>query len=102
MIDNHLPLENHILRGDQEQAGYERKAIGQLALSPPSSPTWPLLACSVLSAQCSALSAQPLGRAVTLIVSTYGALGHRNASLLYLLQAIIMLAQGNVRNVEFD
>ena len=47
------------------------------------------------------LSAQPLGRAVTLIVSTYGALAHRNASLLYLLQAI-MLAQGNVRNVEFD
>ena len=47
------------------------------------------------------LSAQPLGRAVTLIVSTYGALAHRNASLLYLLQAI-MLAHGNVRNVEFD
>ena len=47
------------------------------------------------------LSAQPPGRAVTLIVSTYGALAHRNASLLYLLQAI-MLAHGNVRNVEFD
>ena len=36
------------------------------------------------------LSAQPLGRAVTLIVSTYGALGHRNASLLYLLHAIML------------
>ena len=62
-------------------------------LPPPLGLSWP--------AQCSVLSAQPLGRAVTLIVSTYGALGHRNASLLYLLQAI-MLAQGNVRNVEFD
>ena len=47
--DNCLPLENHILRGDQEQGMRGRQSVN-------SSPTWPLLACSVLSAQCTVLS----------------------------------------------
>ena len=82
-----------VTRKEQGMRGRQSVNLPSPLPPPPLGLSWP--------AQCSVLSAQPLGRAVTLIVSTYGALGHRNASLLYLLQAI-MLAQGNVRNVEFD